>query len=144
MTTTRYAYPVELETDEDGRVVAYFPDLPGAVTDGGDRAEALAEAVDCLEEALAEAIGRRRPIPPPSPAHGRPLAAPGALIAAKAALYEALAESGLSGVALAARLGCHETEVRRMLDPRHATKIARLEAALAALGRRLVVSVIAA
>jgi hypothetical protein len=37
--------------------------------------------------------------------------------------------------------GRAEGEVRRMLDPRHATKIGRLEEALATLGKRLVVEV---
>jgi antitoxin HicB len=67
-----------------------------------------------------------------------------AYIAAKAALYMALGEAKISNSALARRLGCDEKEVRRMLDPRHATRIARLDAALVALGKLLVVSVQAA
>ncbi|MGH8584316.1 MAG: type II toxin-antitoxin system HicB family antitoxin [Gammaproteobacteria bacterium] len=30
----RYAYPVVLMPDEDGRLVASFPDVPEALTDG--------------------------------------------------------------------------------------------------------------
>ena len=45
----------------------------------------------------------------------------------------------MTKVALAEHLGCQETEVRRMLDPRHATKIGRLEDALGSLGKGLVV-----
>jgi antitoxin HicB len=144
MRPTRLAFPVDLEVDEDGRVVATVADVPGCVTDGATEAEALAEASDALEEALAAHIDDRDDIPEPSPTRGRPLVAPGALIAAKAALYMALAETGMSKVALAKRLGVAETEVRRMLDPRHNTKIGTLETALAALGRRLVVTVEAA
>lgn len=136
----RFAYPVELTPDAGG-FLARFADLPEAITDGDTRAEALAQAADCLDEALAGRIARRDPIPKPSPAHGRPLVTPGALIAAKAALYETLRTAGLSNVALAAQLGIAEGEVRRMLDPRHATKISRLEEALAVLGQRLIVSV---
>jgi antitoxin HicB len=62
-------------------------------------------------------------------------------MAAKVALYTAMREAGTSNVALAARLGCVESEVRRMLDPKHPTKIGRLEQALAALGRRVIVSI---
>lgn len=138
-----FAYPVELITDKDGFLVR-FPDLPEAMTDGDTRDEALTEAIDCIEEALAGRIARREPIPSPSAARGRPLVAPGALIAAKAALYGAMRAVGLSNVALAAQLGVAESEVRRMLDPRHATKIGRLEEALAALGQRLIVSIEAA
>lgn len=136
----RYAYPIELMADADGFLVR-FPDLPEALTDGDTREQALSEAIDCLEEALAGRIARRDPIPGPSAAHGRPLVAPGALIAAKAALYDAMRVANVSNVALAAQLAVAEGEVRRMLDPRHATKIGRLEEALTALGRRLIVSV---
>lgn len=144
MQVTRLAFPADLETDEDGRVVARVPDVPGCVTDGATRAEALAEAADALEEAIAVLMEARRDIPFPSPSQGRPFVMPGAVMTAKIALYAALRESGTSNVALARRLGVAETEVRRMIDPRHKTKIARLEAGLAALGRRLVVSVEAA
>ena len=99
---------------------------------------------DCVSECLAGRIRRHEPILMPSPARGRPVVVPEALIAAKAALYLTMREQGLSKVALAARLGLGESEVRRMLDPRHGTKIERLEAALAQLGQRLVVSVRAA
>ncbi len=140
----RFSYPVDLSEDADGRFLADFPDFAGTATDGVDRAEALVEAADCLEEALARCIADNDDIPSPSPARGRPMASPGALIAAKAALYEALGESGVTKSGLARALDCDEAEVRRMLNPRHATKIARLERALAYLGRRLVVTVEAA
>jgi len=38
-------------------------------------------------------------------------------------------------------MGVQESDIRRMLDPGHATKIGRLEEALARFGKRLVVSV---
>jgi antitoxin HicB len=44
-------------------------------------------------------------------------------------------------VALAKKLGKAETEVRRMLDPYHQTKLPAIEAGLKALGMRLVVSI---
>ncbi len=62
-------------------------------------------------------------------------------VAAKLALLEALAASGCSKSELASRLGKDEKEVRRMLDPMHATKLPTLAAALTALGRRLVIGV---
>lgn len=137
----RFVYPVTLADDGEGGLVATVPDLPEVVTGGADRSKALVEAADALEEGLAGRIVDREPIPAPSPARGRPVVAPGALIAAKAALYLATREADISNVALARRLGCQESEVRRMLDPRHATKIPRIETALAALGKRLIVEV---
>ena len=64
--------------------------------------------------------------------------------AAKAALYLALREAGITRLELAGRLGCDEKEVRRLLDPRHPSKLPRLEAALAQLGKRLVLEMRAA
>jgi|TARA_B110000263_G_C14994821_1_gene367669 antitoxin HicB len=75
---------------------------------------------------------------------GRPRVAPCDLIAAKVALYEAMREVGIGNVKLGRRLGVAENEIRRCLDPWHATKINRLEDALASLGRRLIVTVDAA
>ena len=117
------------------------PTSTRAFTDGDTLAEAVAEAADCLEEALAGRIARREDIPTPSPAKGRPAAVPGAVLAAKTALYEALREERLSNSGFAAAMGIQESEVRRMLDPRHTTKIGRLEKALARFKKRLVVTV---
>jgi len=135
-----FAYPVTLETDSAGRTLVLFPDFPEAATDGADRAEALTEATDCLQEAIAGRLARREPVPPPSPARGRPTVVPGAIMAAKAALHAALRDAEMTNTALADRLGVAEGEVRRLLDPRHASKIARLEAALGILGQRLEVA----
>jgi antitoxin HicB len=48
---------------------------------------------------------------------------------------------GITNVQLARKLRCDEKEVRRMLDPRHPTKLPRIEEALDVFGKRLVVSV---
>ncbi len=138
---TRYSYPIDLHEEREGGYSVTFPDFDEAFTDGETVAEAVAEAADCLEEALAGRIARREDIPAPSPAKGRPAAVPGAVLAAKAALYESLREERLSNSAFAAAMGVQESEVRRMLDPRHATKIGRLEEALARFSKRLVVTV---
>ena len=64
-----------------------------------------------------------------------------ATMAAKAALYVAIQESGLPNTQAAKRMGVDEKEIRRMLDPRHATQLARIQRALAILGQRLVITV---
>ena len=62
-------------------------------------------------------------------------------VAAKLAVLEAFAAAGISKSELARRIGKDEKEVRRILDPRHPTKLPALTAALRALGKRLVVGV---
>ena len=62
----KYAYRCDLAADEDGRVVATFPDVPEAITDGKDRAEALEMAVDALDTALEGYIIQGWLIPTPS------------------------------------------------------------------------------
>jgi antitoxin HicB len=49
-------------------------------------------------------------------------------------------ERGMRNTDLAKRLGVSETVVRRMLDPKHATKPEKIQAALTALGKRIVVT----
>jgi antitoxin HicB len=139
-----FAYRVILTPDEiDGGFVVTFPDLPEAITQGEDAAGALDEAADALEEAIAGRIRRGDPIPRPSAAAGSTLEVPvPALTAAKAALYLALRETGISKSELAVRLGCDEKEVRRLLDPRHPSKLPRIEKALSALGKSLTVRLV--
>ena len=138
---TRFLYPVDLIPQDDGGFVVIFPDIPEALTEGDDRADALAEASDCLAEALAGRIRSKKKFPTPSPAHDRPLVGPDPVIAAKAALYQTLAEAGITQVELGRRMGVSEVEVRRLLDPRHNSKIGRLDGALAALGKRVILEV---
>ena len=65
-------------------------------------------------------------------------------VAAKLAVLEAFKTAGITKSALARRIGKDEKEVRRILDPKHPTKLPALTAALRALGKRLVVGVMAA
>lgn len=135
----KFCYPVSLEPEAAGGFVATFPDVPEAVTQGDTVDEALEEAADALEEAIAGRIRLRESIPDPSsPLPGQRMVTLPAETAAKAALYVAIMEAGLTKVELAARLGVDEKEVRRLLDPCHPSKLPRIESALEALGKRLV------
>ena len=139
----QFVYPATLTPDaQDGGFVVTFVDVPEAITQGDDVPEALHQAADCLEEAIAGRIRRRDDIPAPSPVRaGQYAVAVPAQTAAKAALYVAWRQMKLTQVELAARLQCDEKEVRRLLDPRHASKLSRLEAALALLGQQIVIGV---
>ena len=70
---------------------------------------------------------------------GEHIVSPPAETVAKAALYVAMAEAGISKVELAKRLGVDEKEVRRLLDPHYGSKLPRIAEAIGALGRRLVI-----
>lgn len=137
---TRYSYPIDLQEAPEGGYSVTFPDLVEAFTDGDSFAEAISEAADCLEEALAGRIVRHSDIPAPSPARGRPTAVPGATLTAKITLYEALRQKRLSISAFAVSMGVPKDEVHKLLNPARDTKINRLEEALAQFGKRLVVS----
>jgi antitoxin HicB len=135
------SYPASFLPEENGKGFhVRFPDLPEALTGGADPDDTLAESAGCLAEAIAGRIARGDPIPAPSRLKrgqfsvGVPL-----YLAPKLALYLAMREGGLRNTDLSKRLGVSETVVRRMLDPKHATRPERIQAALAALGKRIVV-----
>jgi antitoxin HicB len=136
-------YPAVITQHREGKDwVVKFPDLKGSNT-GADTLEgAIGEAADCLGSYLAMLIVKRQPVPEPSAAKGNQQLIPVPLwIAPKVALYRAMQQQGISNSELARRLGVGETIVRRMLDPDQGTKLARLEAALRAVGKRLLVAV---
>jgi antitoxin HicB len=139
------AYPAVFRTDERSRLVVSFIDFPHAHTDGKDMREAIDEGIDCLGSVIAESIAEKLDVPPPSRLkRGQKLLPVPLWIAGKLALYLAMREQEIANSELARRLGVRETVIRRMLDPDHATKTEKLEAALAALGKRIIVAVDAA
>ena len=58
---------------------------------------------------------------------------------AKAPLYVAMRQPGISKMQLAKRLGVDEKEIRRLLDPHYGSKLPRIAQAISLLGQRLVV-----
>ena len=134
-----YAYPVRFFA-ADGRIQVRFPDVPEALTEGDDRDDAEAQALDCLIAALGSYVKRRLKLPAPSaPKRGQALVALPPLIAAKCALYQAMRARRITVAAFAAQSGVAETAVRRLVDLDHRSHIGEVEAALARLGKRLVV-----
>jgi antitoxin HicB len=134
-------YPASFLPEKNGKGFhVRFPDLPEALTGGADLDDTREQAADCLAEALAGRIARGDGIPTPSKLkRGQyPVSVP-LYLAPKLALYLAMREGGMRNTELARRLGVSETVVRRMLNPKHNTKPERIQAALAALGKRIVV-----
>ena len=136
----RYLYPVLLQQNENQRMVATCRDIPEAITDGGNKTEALNNMSDALGAALAGYSLYGRAIPLPSQLLDNEYEVPVApLIAAKLALRSAMAEKGFSNVTLAKHLGLTEGAVRRLANPDHASKLNGVIQALAIVGRQLVV-----
>ncbi len=134
-----FVYPAHVTRDDAGFYLVTLPDVPRCATDGRTREEALREAADALEEAIAHRIAQGLEIPAPSRIRkGQSAVALSAQMSAKAALHLAVREAGIRKSQLARRLGISEAEVRHMLDPRHPTKLSRIEEGLAALGKRLI------
>lgn len=136
-----FIYPARLKPDTvDGGFLITFSDLPEAITQGEDIEDALNEAADCLDEAIVNRMVSGLPVPFPSFVKKGDVPVPlAAQTAAKAALYIALQDARVTKTALAKRLDCDEKEVCRLLDPRRPSKLPRLEAALAAIGQRLII-----
>ena len=136
------AYPATLTPDPDGGFTVTFRDVPEAITEGDSRDEALLRSEDALESALAMYIAAKEPLPRPTATQPDEIMVPlTALGMAKAALYDAMREQGVGRAELARRLRWHLAQVTRVLDLRHASKMEQVEAALAALGLRLIVEV---
>ncbi len=137
-----FEYPAKIEQDEAGFYLVTFPNFPEAATDARSLNEALAAATDCLEEAVASRMKRGEDIPAPSPAqNGSVIVVLPALYAMKAALYDTMRKERLSETALASKLHKGEKEVRRLLDPSHATRTSAIETALRVIGQRVRVTV---
>ena len=128
------AYAIELQ-DDDGTILVTSPDFPELTTFGEDRDEALARAVDALEEAIAARIHDRKDIPAPS--QGDTYALLPTLTSVKVMLYQGMRDQGVGKAELARRLGWHLPQVDRVLDVQHRSRLDQMDAALGAIGRRL-------
>jgi len=138
-----YIYAANFAPDADGFYLVTFPDVPEALTQGEGMADARASASDALGMALRGYLAHGRPLPAPATPAGAGLEGVpvDAATALKLAVVEAFGASGISKSELARRLGRTENEARRILDPDHPSKLPALQAALAVLGKQVVVSI---
>jgi len=134
-----HAYPVNLR--RDGKfILVTFPDIPEAITQGDNREHALEMAKEALESAMEFYFEDRRRVPGPSkPKRGQPVVELSPSISAKVHLLNEMLRQKVKPAELARRLGTTPQEVNRLTNLRHATKIDRVDAALRALGKRLIV-----
>lgn len=122
-----------------GGYVVTFPDFGYGATQGESDEEAMAMAQDLLMLTIGDFIRQARPLPKPKhhrAAKFRPVELP-ALQAAKVDLYTAFLESGLKKAEFARRIGIPKTHIERLFSLRHHSRLDQIEAAFAALGKRL-------
>jgi antitoxin HicB len=135
-----HVYAALLEPEPEGGFTVTFPDIGYGATYGATWEEALRQAEDMLEEAILGMIAHNEEVRAPSPAKGRPVVRLPALTAAKLEVYHAMRQAGLDEAQLAERLGWPPKKVAHIFDGYHAVRLEQLEAALAALGRRFVMT----
>ena len=129
-------YSVILRPDDNDTVLVTFPDFPEAATFGEDQQDALLRAGDALETAIQGRIGDFEDVPLPSPTAAPTVELP-VQISLKVLLYRAMRERKLRKANLAQRLGWKPPQVDRLFDLQHASRLDQLEAAFAALGKRI-------
>jgi antitoxin HicB len=138
-------YRIKLEPDDNGTLLVTSPDLPGMVTFGSDRADAIRRATDAIEEWLASAISDSGDIPPPSfPARlnsDDAIVHLSALTSLKVELYKALYDAKVTRAELARRLNWNRESVDRLFRLNHASRLAQIEAAAHALQRSMKVGI---
>ena len=121
------AYPVHLEPDDNDTFLVTSLDFPELTTFGDDR-----------EEAIAARMYDGKDIPVPS--QGEDYAVLPTLIEAKAMLYRRMREQGIGKLKLARSLGWLLTQVDRVVDINHRSRLDDIDAALRAVGCHLYVS----
>lgn len=135
------AYRGSFAPDADG-ITVRFPDFPEAVTCGYTEAQAREYTRDALLTVLTEYVRRRREIPRPRKATKGMLMIPlPALAEAKLRVYQAMRDGGLRKADLVRRLGWQKSQVDRLLDLEHASRLDQIKDALAVLNKRLAIVV---
>ncbi len=133
-------YPVTI-TPDDGQFTVTFPDVPEVVTFGETREEARQRSLDALLTIFDALMKDRRDIPEPSRVTNDAIELP-ALESAKIELYRAMRARNIGKAELARRLDWHLPQVDRVLQVRHGSQLDQMQAAFAALGKKLVLTVV--
>ena len=133
-------YPATVEVQKDGAFLVRFIDLPDTFTEGRTKEEALFNAAEVLSAMLAWRLEESKDVPAPSQkVRGAHYVAPDAKTQAAMLLRLARGERTLSELARA--LETSWPAARRLEDPTHWPSLKTLDRAVAALGKRLVLTV---
>jgi len=136
-------YPALFEPDEEGGFVITFTDFGWGITQGDTEANARDMAIDALYTMIQEHIRKGEDLPRPSRPRGRKvrmIRLP-ALQGAKTDLYLEFLASGIRKAELARRLGIPKTNVDRLFDLNHHSRLDQIEAAFRVLGKELTIQV---
>lgn len=132
-------YPAVFEPDtEAGGFVVTFRDIPEAIAQGDDEAEAMANAEEVLVSSIEYYLENKRQVPAPSkPAAGERLVCVCANVVAKVLLLNEMIAQDVGPSELARRMGTIPQNVNRLIDVRHTSKLESIEQAVGALGKHL-------
>ncbi len=136
-------YRMKFEPDDNGTFLVTCPSLPEVTTFGDDESNAIHHAVGAIEEAIAARMAGGEDVPEGHQRGPRLVRLP-ALTVLKVELYRQLREAGITRAELARRLGWKRESVDRLFRLDHASRLEQIEAAFAALGQSVSVSVHAA
>jgi antitoxin HicB len=134
------SYQALFEPDREvGGFVITFPDFGWGVSQANTEDEALEMAEDLLVTMIGDHVKQSQEIPVPASRRGaryRQISLP-ALQSAKVELYQAFRASGMRKAELARRIGIPKSNLERLFDLRHHSRLEQLEAAFSALKKRL-------
>jgi antitoxin HicB len=126
-----------------GGFVVTFPDLNHGATQGETLEEAVGMAEDLLRGIVGELMKRGAELPRASKHRGKKyrLISLTALQSAKAEFYAAFQRSRITKTELARRIGIPKTNVERIFDLDHASRLDQIEAAFLAIGKKIEVTI---
>jgi antitoxin HicB len=136
-------YSARFEPAQEGGFVITIPDFGWGVSQGDTEEEARDMAAALIQTLVQEHIRCGEDLPCPSKPRGRNfrvIRLP-ALQAAKAQLYREFLASGMRKSELARRLSIPKTQVDRLFDLRHRSRLDQIEAAFRALGKEISIDV---
>jgi antitoxin HicB len=141
-------FPLILEPDNNGTVLATCPVLPEVTTFGDDKVDALRRGTEAVEEALAARISKWQDVPVPDVDDLKPAYDEGRVVRLslladmKVTLYLACREAGVTRAELARRLGWHREQVDRLFRFDHKSRPDQIESAVHAIGKAMAVELV--
>ncbi|KTB65016.1 MULTISPECIES: type II toxin-antitoxin system HicB family antitoxin [Pseudomonas] len=137
-----YNYATRFEQDSAPGLAVFCRDLPELNSYGDDKEHAISEAVDAIETTLSIYVDQRRAIPEASaPEPDEQVIYLPAVTVAKIILWNEMMARDMRKADLCRLLGLAQTQGDRLVDFLHTSKMEAIEKALAALGKRLGLSV---